>query len=1021
MNKKFLLSLTIIAYFFAFSPIFANDLNRGFIPNNGQWNPEVLFRTDIPSGKLFLEKQQLTWVFYDSHALEDLHHQDKQHGPSDKLDFHSIKMRFEGSHEPTEIQKENPAETGFNFLLGDDKSKWAGGLKAYQDVKYLNLYPGIDFHILHNEKGIKYEMLLKPGADASSIKIRYEGANDIRILNYQLQITTGINTFGEEKPIAWQIIQGHKVEVECAFKLTNDQLGYELGTYRKDLPLIIDPQFIFSTYSGSTADNWGYTACFDEFGNGYSGGIVFDVGFPTTAGAYQQAFKGGDFGLIAGFDIGILKYSPDGTKLLYATYVGGSGNEFPHSIIVNQQNELLIFGLTSSSDFPVSSSAYDYTFKGGQQVYVLDGELLCKNGVDMFVCRLSEDGSKLLASTFIGGSDNDGANLSKALDYNYGDVSRGAINVDQNNDIIVVSSTSSKNFPITGDAFQKIYGGGDQDGVILKLNNELDSLLYSSYLGGSGDDGIYSLAFGPKNEIVITGGTNSQNLPTSIGSISKKYNGGLADGFVAVISQTDHQLKYCTYFGTPSYDQSYLVQSDKKGNIFLFGQTESPGNAFIRNVAFFDIGGKQFISKLKPDLSDTAWSTAFGNAYAKPDLVPSAFQVDVCNKIYISGWGGESVNSRNPGTTKGLKTTPDAIRSISDGNDFYLMVIDDQATKLLYGTFLGIDKIDYTTAGDHVDGGTSRFDPRGIIYQSACAGCWGQSDFPTTPGAWSRTNKSNKCNNALLKFDFEYPITIAAFNFNPPPLSCDKAIINYQNTSINATKFQWFINGKKVSETKNLTHEFTQAGSYNIMLVAENPGSCNVADTVSKTTQIKTPNNLNAEITYEKFGVCSGVDVTLNGSGSDKLKWYFGKDQTSEDPQSNIIIPYNDTLKVMLVAYSGICADTTYVTEIIKGLGDYYQQNDANAFSPNGDGKNDCFSPALQLKPKPYDESFLECSDLIVFNRWGNKIFDSTKNGKSSCWDGKTDSGELLPEGVYFYTFYFLGKEYAGLVHLRMN
>jgi len=1009
---------TVVLVFLHTFLLAGEPLGRGFIPNRGQWPAHVRYKTDVPSGQLYLGDNTFTWNFYDAGALHRHHGGAEKETPAESLKGHVVQMRFLNSLQPKALVRELPGTTKFSYFLGNDKTKWASGLYSYEAVTYKELYKGTDLRIMHNQAGIKYSYYLEAGADPEAIAVQYEGADKLRLENGRFIAETGIITLGETAPIAWQTEHGKRIPVTCSFKLEGNVLKFNLGDYRNDLPLVIDPQFIFSSYSGSTADNWGYTATYDDFGNGYSGGIVFGAGFPVTTGAYKTTFGGGATGpFTAGFDIGILKYKPDGSGLLFATYLGGSGNEFPHSIVVNDQNELLVFGVTSSANFPVGDDAYSKLFKGGPSVMVLDGELPCPTGTDMYIARLSFDGTQLLAGTFIGGTGTDGANLANTLDYNYGDVSRGAINVDHQNNIVIVSNTASNDLPVTSNAIQSTYGGGGQDGLIMKFDQGLSQLLWSSYLGGSGDDGVYGLAFSPQNDIVITGGTTSTNFPVTTGSVSGTYGGGPADAFVTVINANTFAIQASSYWGTSSYDQAYLVDTDKSGSIFLFGQTTSGGDYFIKDVGFFNTGGNQFISKFNPALTEVVWSTAFGNATGIPDLVPCALQVDVCNKVYISGWGG-TTNSV-PGTTAGLPTTADAVRKVSDGSDFYLMVIDDQAQNLLYGTFLGVNGAFYV--GDHVDGGTSRFDPRGVIYQSVCAGCGGNDNFPTTPTAWSRTNNSSNCNEALMKFDFEYPITIAAFAFEPPPVSCDPKTVLFTNQSTNATSYKWLVNGQAVSTDKDLNHTFNSLGNYLITLVAINEGSCNISDTVSRNVEINAPKALAADATYEKFGTCTGVDVLLSGSGAEGIKWLFPGGTSTEGANTKVNVPYSDTLQVKLIVYEGMCSDTANVTEILKGLAEYYKQNDANAFSPNGDGKNDCFSPALQLQPVPYDKAFLECSELYVHNRWGELVFDSPKASGDGCWDGKTTAGSALPEGVYFYRYLFQGKEYPGTVHLRLN
>ena len=204
--------------------------------------------------------------------------------------------------------------------------------------------------------------------------------------------------------------------------------------------LVIDPEIVFSTYSGSSALNFGYTATFDTAGHGYAGGTVFSFGFPSSAGAYQMTFAGGNIeSNPIGYtdrDCGIIKYSKDGKSILFSTYLGGSiSNEQPHSMIVDSKNNLLVMGTTKSSDFPIGiAPAFDDSHNGLS---------------DIFVVKFSEDGSQLLSGTFVGGTGFDGlngdrpSNNTSALLYNYADDFRGEIIVDDLDNVFVASSTTS--------------------------------------------------------------------------------------------------------------------------------------------------------------------------------------------------------------------------------------------------------------------------------------------------------------------------------------------------------------------------------------------------------------------------------------------------------------------------------------------------------------------------------------------------------------------------------------------------
>jgi gliding motility-associated-like protein len=167
---------------------------------------------------------------------------------------------------------------------------------------------------------------------------------------------------------------------------------------------------------------------------------------------------------------------------------------------------------------------------------------------------------------------------------------------------------------------------------------------------------------------------------------------------------------------------------------------------------------------------------------------------------------------------------------------------------------------------------------------------------------------------------------------------------------------------------------------------------------------------------------CQGMNVAFTDSSSDytQLNWTFSTGENAQSENPNITFPFNDTLTAVLIVQNGACRDTFSFSEYINDISAYYKENDVNAFSPNGDGKNDCFSPAMQLAPPPQDIAFVSCSELKVFNRWGQVVFDSELENRV-CWNGITSSGESYPEGVYFYEYRFGSSEKAGFVHLKLN
>ena len=207
-----------------------------------------------------------------------------------------------------------------------------------------------------------------------------------------LLINTTVNVVTEFKPYAYQIIGKDTVEVVCNYVLKRNRVSFEFpNSYDKQEILVIDPSLVFSTYTGSTGDNWGFTATWDYNDNVYSGGIVFAVGYPTTIGAYQPNFAGGTAPILNssyyadGCDVGIIKYNPNGTSRIFATYLGGStGQEMPHSLVVTEFNELVVMGTTGSSNFPTTAGSYSTSFSGGDSV-VYDNVISFPHGVDIYV------------------------------------------------------------------------------------------------------------------------------------------------------------------------------------------------------------------------------------------------------------------------------------------------------------------------------------------------------------------------------------------------------------------------------------------------------------------------------------------------------------------------------------------------------------------------------------------------------------------------------------------------------------
>jgi hypothetical protein len=730
-----------------------------FIENQGQWDARARYAAVLPGGRLFLEKDAFTYNFVTGRPSPH-GRQPAAKGRQSAAPFraHAVRVQFESASPDVKLAPEAPTGSVHNYLHGSDRARWGRHARGFRALRYAGLWPGIGLHVYENAgQKLEYDFDLAAHADPTLLRLRYEGADQVQLRpDGSLEVKTSAGSFREAAPVAFQLdATGRRQSVACAYELHGHTLRFRLGPYDDARPLTIDPTVEFASFTGSTADNWGFTATYDQQGNLYSGGIAFNAGYPTSPGAYDPAFSGT-------VDMALIKYNPavsGPAALVWSTYLGGIGAEFPHSLVANERGELVIMGTTSSADYPTTDGAYDDTFNGGKKFAPFGpyDQLTMLNGADLIVSRLSASGDELLASTFLGGSDNDGVldpeSPAPRLVHNYGDYFRGDVLLDATGNVYLATSTASADFP-TPAGFDN-HHEGNTDAVVCKFTADLRTLSWSSLLGGSGADAAYSVQLDKTGNVYVAGGTTSTDLPVDAGAYQPQL-GGNVDAFVARVSADGQSLQKATYLGTAAYDQAYFLQLDLAGEVYLLGQTRgqlaiSPGRYGVPNSG-------QYVQKLSTDLDQLRFSTVFGSGRGLIDLSPTAFLVDQCDRVYISGWGGNDINGArfgfDNGNTARLPLTPNALQKTTDSADFYLAQFSPGMRSLEYATYLGNND---PNEGDHVDGGTSRFDPQGIVYQAVCA-CGEQGGgFPIPPGANTYQAKSGffNCNNAAFKMRFE--------------------------------------------------------------------------------------------------------------------------------------------------------------------------------------------------------------------------------------------------------------------------
>jgi gliding motility-associated-like protein len=827
--------------------------------------------------------------------------------------------------------------------------------------------------------------------------LKYTGADKLVIKNGQITIHTSVGNVKEMIPRTYQFSKEGKKDLECDYKTgPGNTVRFHVSNYTPSATLIIDPTLIFSSFTGSHSDNWGYTATYDESGNFYSGSITLNSsdagnGFLVSPGAYQKNFQGGDNtdGTYQ-YDITILKFSPNGRNRLYATYLGGSGNEQPHSLVADAAGNLVIAGRTSSVNFPSVNGT------GTKDVL--------KGGYDIILAKLNVNGTGLIGSRIIGGSSNDGVNIApkysrnivpmgqNSLRLNYGDDGRSEVVLDNGGNVYLASCTSSKDFPVTPNAFQKTIGGF-QDGVFIKTSPDLSNILASTYLGGNKDDAAFALALNPQtNEVFIAGGTSSTNLNgTANGPVISASNKGGIDGFLSIVSNDGGTLIKTSYMGTPGTEVLYGVQFDNKGYPYIMGTTT--GDWPVINATFSQAKGKQFIAKLRPDISTFIYSTTFGKGAAFPDISPTAFLVDRCENVYVAGWGGgvetegrgNGAAIYNNSRTTGLSVTNNAIKKTTDGDDFYFFVMQKDAVSQLYGSFFG----QTGGLGDHVDGGTSRFDKQGIIYEAICANCYGSGTFPTTLNVWAPKNGTgvSGCNLAAVKISFNFAGVSAEprsiINGRYDSSGCVPLDVLFKDTVHNAKLYIWrFGDGSPDTATTayQIIHTYTNTGNYTVRLIAIDSATCNISDTAYLHIRVRTDKAiLNFDI--NKQAPCDSLKYLFTNISTappgkpfqpGSFSWDFGDGIKQSPAVSPVIHSY--------------AAAGSYIVQLILSDTSYCNYPDT----------------AIQtLRVSPVVKAQFEITDGCAPY---NAIFNNTSlAGQSFFWDfgdGK-NSTDISPEHIY--------------------
>jgi hypothetical protein len=596
----------------------------------------------------------------------------------------AMRMQFVGANGGAQISGAEELPGKINYLVGNNPSHWQTGVATFARVLVGGLYPGVNLTYYGNQRQLEYDLTVAPNADPGVIAIRFDGADKISVSSAgDLVLNLGDSEIRQPKPVIYQMANGSREEISGGYKILDAHtVAFAVSDYDHSLPLVIDPILSYSTYFGGSADDIAWAVAVDTNGFVYVAGQTLSAQL-ATLGVFQTNYAGGSSYIGDAF---VAKFGYSDTNLIYCTYLGGSQDDLASALAVDSAGDVFLTGVTESPNFPTNNALYPkilgHKFSGTDY------------NPNAFVAELNTNGSKLVYSTYLGGSGNV---ITGTGDYGTG------IAVDSAGSAYVTGYTSSTNFPATNSLVYISSGVtntfnhlvGSFNAFLTKIGPGGTNLLYSTYFGGSYIDEALGIAVDGTGDACLVGSTDSPNFPTN--NPVQPYLGGTTNAvsgynaFVAKFGPSGTNLIYSTFLGGTNNDFGYGVAVDSGGNAYVTGGTSSPNfpntatnvpelfNDLTNNTSGVLLTTNAFLTKLGPKGTNLVYSAVFGGFGEDTGY---GVAVDSAGEAFVAG----TTSSTNFPT---LNTSGLLAATNSGGNDVFVTAFNTNGSALLYSVYLG--------------------------------------------------------------------------------------------------------------------------------------------------------------------------------------------------------------------------------------------------------------------------------------------------------------------------------------------